>query len=75
MEEAKSQENAKLQAALQEMQLQFKETKETLKKEREAAIKVVEQIPVIKEIPVIDHEMMNRITAENEKLKVRVSEI
>lgn len=71
MEEAKSQENAKLQAALQDMQLQFKETKEMLKKEREAAKKAAEQIPVIQEVPVIDYEMMNKITAENEKLKVR----
>ncbi|KAK1307642.1 hypothetical protein QJS10_CPA09g01892 [Acorus calamus] len=35
MEEAKTQENAKLQSALQEMQLQFKEAKAALMKERE----------------------------------------
>ncbi|KAL3531162.1 hypothetical protein ACH5RR_010484 [Cinchona calisaya] len=75
MEEAKSQENVKLQAAIQEMQLQFKETKEMLKKDREAAQKAAEQIPVIQEVPVIDHEMMNKITAENEKLKALVSSL
>lgn len=75
MEEAKSQENAKLQAALQDMQLQFKETKEMLKKEREAAKKAAEQVPVIQEVPVIDHELMNKITAENEKLKALVSSL
>ena len=70
MEEAKSQENAKLQAALQDMQHKFNETKEMLKKERETAKKAAEQVPVIQEVPVIDHELMNKITAENEKLKV-----
>lgn len=71
MEEAKSQENAKLQSALKEMQLQFTETKERLMKEREAAKKEVEQVPVIKEVPVVDHELMDKLAAENEKLKVR----
>lgn len=71
MEEAKTQENAKLQSALQEMQLQFKETKETLMKEREASKKAAKQIPVIQEVPVVDHSLMDKITAENEKLKVK----
>lgn len=53
------------------MQLQFKETKDTLIKEREAAKKAAEQIPVIQEVPVIDHSLMDKITAENEKLKVK----
>lgn len=70
MEEAKTQENVKLQSALQELQVQFKEAKEMLLQEREAAKKAAEQIPIIQEVPVIDHEMMNKITAENEKLKV-----
>lgn len=39
-------------------------------KEREAAKSAAEQIPIIQEIPVIDHEMMDKLTAENEKLKV-----
>lgn len=70
IEEAKTQENAKLQSALQEMQLQFRETKELLFKEREAAKIAVEQAPVIHEVPVIDHEMINKLAAENEQLKV-----
>lgn len=71
LEEAKTQENAKLQSALQQMQLQFKETKETLMKECEAAKMAAEQIPVIQEVPVVDHSLMDKITAENEKLKVK----
>ena len=52
------------------MQLQLKETKEILKKEREAAEIAAEKAPIIQEVPVIDHELMNKITAENENLKV-----
>ncbi|KAF6152630.1 hypothetical protein GIB67_008067, partial [Kingdonia uniflora] len=44
-EEAKTQENAKLQSALEEMQLQFKETKAMLVKERETAKK--EKVPKV----------------------------
>ncbi|XP_020079685.1 myosin-6-like isoform X1 [Ananas comosus] len=73
MEEAKTQENAKLQTALQEMQQQFKETKELLVKEREAAKKAADILPVIKEVPVIDTEMMNKLKVENETLKTLVS--
>ncbi|XP_031110719.1 myosin-6-like [Ipomoea triloba] len=69
VEEAKTQENVKLQSALQDLQVQFKEAKEMLLQEREVAKKAAEQIPIIKEVPIIDHEMMNKITAENEKLK------
>ncbi|GFZ13480.1 myosin family protein with Dil domain-containing protein [Actinidia rufa] len=75
MEEAKTQENTKLQSALQDMQLQFKETKEMLKKERETVKKAAEQIPVIQEVPVIDHSLMDKINAENEKLKALVSSL
>ncbi|KAI3449846.1 hypothetical protein Pfo_006511 [Paulownia fortunei] len=75
LEEAKTQENTKLQTALQELQLQFKETKDMLLKEREAVKSAAEQIPVIQEIPVIDHEMMDKLTAENEKLKALVSSL
>ena len=71
LEEAKTQENAKLQSALQDMQLQFKETKELLMKERETVKKAVEKVPVIQEVPVVDHELTNRLASENEKLKVR----
>lgn len=70
MEEAKTKENAKLQSALQEVQFQFKEAKEILVKERETAKRAAEKIPIIQEVPVVDREMMNKLSAENENLKV-----
>lgn len=73
MEETKTQENAKLQAALQEMQQQFKETKSLLVKEREAAKKATEVVPIIKEVPVIDTALMDKLKDENDKLKVRLT--
>uniref|UniRef100_A0A0E0K6W0 Uncharacterized protein n=1 Tax=Oryza punctata TaxID=4537 RepID=A0A0E0K6W0_ORYPU len=75
LEEAKSQENAKLQATLQEVQQQYKETQEMLVKEREAAKKAAEVAPVIKEVPVIDTELMNKLRDENDKLKTLVSSL
>ncbi|KAJ0110865.1 hypothetical protein Patl1_01663 [Pistacia atlantica] len=75
MEEAKNQENAKLQSALQEMQLQFKETKAMLTKEIEVAKKEAEKVPVVQEIPVVDHTMLEKLTSENEKLKALVSSL
>jgi myosin-5 len=71
MEEAKTQENQKLQSTLQEMQFQFKETKAMLVKEREAAKRATEKVPVIQEVPVVDHVMLEKLSSENEKLKVR----
>ncbi|KAK2455194.1 myosin-6 [Trifolium repens] len=75
MEEAKKQENEKLQSALQEMQLQFKETKSLLQKEREAAKREAEKVPVIQEVPVVDHPLMEKLTSENEQLKTLVSSL
>ncbi|XP_057781954.1 myosin-6-like [Salvia miltiorrhiza] len=75
LEEAKTQENTKLQTALQELQLQFKETKDMLFKEREVSKRAAEQVPVIQEVPVIDHEMMDKLSAENENLKALVSSL
>ncbi|KAK1266822.1 hypothetical protein QJS04_geneDACA000156 [Acorus gramineus] len=75
VEEAKTQENAKLQSALQEMQLQFKEAKDTLMREREAAKRAFEEAPVIREVPVIDTALLNKLTSENEKLKALVSSL
>ncbi|XP_027367065.1 myosin-6-like [Abrus precatorius] len=75
MEEAKTQENEKLQSALQEMQLQFKETKLLLQKEREAAKREAERAPVIQEVPVVDHALLEKLTGENEKLKTLVSSL
>ena len=72
MEEAKTKENAKLQHALQEMEQQYSETKAMLLEEREASKKAAEVVPVIREIPVIDTAMMEKLTVENEKLKVRL---
>ncbi|XP_037491386.1 myosin-7 isoform X2 [Jatropha curcas] len=71
LEQAKTQETAKLQSALQEMQLEFDETKALLIKEREAAKKASEQAPIIQEVSVVDHELVNKLTAEIEMLKER----
>ncbi|XP_021893807.1 myosin-6-like [Carica papaya] len=66
MEEAKTQENAKLQSALQEMQLQFKETKAALMKEREEVKRAAEMAPVIQQVPVVDHALVEKLTGEND---------
>lgn len=52
------------------MQLQFTETKSLLIKEREAA-KIASAVPVIREVPVVDTETMQKLSAENMKLKVK----
>ncbi|XP_071738132.1 myosin-6-like [Rutidosis leptorrhynchoides] len=75
LEEAKTQENGKLQSALQEMEARFNETNELLVKEREAAAKAIEKVPLIQEVPVVDHELMNKLTSENEKLKALVDSL
>lgn len=75
MEEAKTQENEKLKSALQEMQVQFKETKVMFEKECEAARRAEEKVPIIQEVPVVDHVMMEKLTNENEKLKVMWPEV
>ncbi|KAE8668785.1 Myosin-8 [Hibiscus syriacus] len=75
VEEAKTQENAKLQSALQDLQLQFKETKELHAKERKAAKKAAEIVPIIQEVPVLDPVMLKKLTNENEKLKAMVSSL
>ncbi|XP_051120458.1 myosin-6-like [Andrographis paniculata] len=75
LEEAKTQENAKLQNDLQKLQLKFEETKDMLLKEKEAAKIAAEQVPVIHEIPVVDHELMDKLSSENEKLKALVTSL
>ncbi|XP_047179632.1 myosin-6-like [Vigna umbellata] len=75
MEEARAQENQRLQSALQEMQLQFKETKLLLEKEKEATKIAAERAPVIQEIPVVDHALLEKLSSENEKLKNMVSSL
>ncbi|KAF7828200.1 anaphase-promoting complex subunit 1 isoform X1 [Senna tora] len=72
MVEAKTQENKRLQSSLHEIQLQFKEAKALLEKEREAAKRAAEIVPSIKEVPVIDHALLEKLTSENEKLKTLV---
>jgi len=78
LEEAKGQETAQLQSALQEMHAQVKEANDLLAKEREAAKKAMEQEkPVIKETPVVvvDTAKLDILTKENEKLKVMVNSL
>ena len=75
LEQSKTQENEKLQSAFQEMQIQFKETKAMLEKEREAAKRAAEKVPIIQEVPVVDHAMLEKLNSENEKLKVRQSHV
>ncbi|KAL3001333.1 hypothetical protein AAZX31_09G260500 [Glycine max] len=77
IEEAKKQENEKLQLALQEMELQFQETKAALIQEREAAKKVDEQTPTTQEnsVNVVDSELINKLTTENEQLKELVNSL
>ncbi|XP_052874487.1 myosin-6-like [Gossypium arboreum] len=76
LEESKKQESARFESTLQKMQLEFEESKKKEKlliKEREAAKKIAEQVPAVQEIPVIDDELVNKLTAENEQLKALVS--
>lgn len=75
VEEAKSQENAKLQLALQEIESKFQETKTLLTKERESTKRVVEQVPVIQEVQVVDNAVVDKLTWENDKLKALVSSL
>ncbi|EFH45739.1 predicted protein [Arabidopsis lyrata subsp. lyrata] len=75
MEESKTQENAKLRSALEEMQLQFKETKALHLQEMEAAKRTAETVPVLQEVPVVDTELVEKLTSENEKLKSLVSSL
>ncbi|XP_010433173.1 PREDICTED: myosin-14-like isoform X2 [Camelina sativa] len=75
MEESKTQENAKLRSAFDDLQLQFKETKVKLLQELEAAKNTAEIVPVLQEVPVVDIELVEKLTSENEKLKSLVSSL
>ncbi|CDY31978.1 BnaA07g00170D [Brassica napus] len=75
VEESKTQENAKLQLALQEIQDQFKETKVSLLKEVEAAKKTAEMVTVVKEVPIVDTELVEKLKSENENLKSMVTSL
>ncbi|KAH9763212.1 Myosin-17 [Citrus sinensis] len=73
LEEEKAQEIAKLQDALQAMQLQVEEANFRILKEQEAARKAIEEAPpIVKETPVIVHdtEKIESLTAEVDSLKV-----
>ncbi|KAG0546528.1 hypothetical protein BDA96_01G002200 [Sorghum bicolor] len=72
LEEAKTQENKKLQLQLQELQLQLKDTKDLLKREHEAAKEASEKAAAVPEI-LADVAQVNELTAENEKLKSLVA--
>lgn len=69
MEEAKTQENRKLQQKLQELQLQSKETNDLLKREQEIAKEALEKAALVPEVQV-DTTLVDKLTAENENLKV-----
>ncbi|RDX60565.1 Myosin-12, partial [Mucuna pruriens] len=70
LEEAKGQEIAKLQNALQEMQAQLDEAHAAIIHEREAAKIAIEQAPpVIKEVPVVDDTKLELLTNKNEELE------
>ncbi|GJN07672.1 hypothetical protein PR202_ga25520 [Eleusine coracana subsp. coracana] len=74
MEEAKTQENKKLKQQLQELQLQSKETKDLLKKEREITKEALEKAALVPEVHV-DVTRVDELTAENEKLKTLVDSL
>uniref|UniRef100_A0A8R7P162 Myosin-J heavy chain n=1 Tax=Triticum urartu TaxID=4572 RepID=A0A8R7P162_TRIUA len=71
MEEAKTQENKKLQQQLQELQFQSKETKDILRREQENTKTALEKAALVPEIQ-IDTTHVDKLTAENENLKTLV---
>ncbi|CAM0956683.1 unnamed protein product [Alopecurus aequalis] len=71
MEEAKTQENKKLQQQLQELQFQSKETKDLLRREHEIAKAALDKAVSVPEIHV-DTTLVDELTAENAKLKTLV---
>ncbi|OIV92532.1 hypothetical protein TanjilG_02295 [Lupinus angustifolius] len=76
LEEAKGQEIAKLQNALQEMQNQLDEADAKIILEKEAAKIAIEQAPpVIKEVPVVDNTKLELLTNKNEELEIEVEEL
>ncbi|CAL4920245.1 unnamed protein product [Urochloa decumbens] len=72
MEEAKTQENKRLQLQLQELQLQLKDTKDLLKREHETAKEASEKVAAVPEV-LADTARVNELTSENEKLKILVA--
>lgn len=80
MEELKTQENAKLQSAIAEMQQKFNEINSSSTKDGECSIKIIE-VPVTQQVqpqpqhqqqpPLIDTAMMELLSSENHQLKVK----
>lgn len=71
IEEAKGQEIAKLQNALQDMETELHEARAAIIHEREAAKIAIEQAPpVIKEVPVVDNTKVEQLTIQNHELEV-----
>ncbi|KAL0464349.1 UNVERIFIED_CONTAM: Myosin-12 [Sesamum latifolium] len=76
IEEAKGQEIAKLQNALQDMQTQLHEAHAAIIHEREAAKIAIEQAPpVIKEVPVVDNTKVEQLTTQNQELQRNLSRV
>nr|CAB3498219.1 unnamed protein product [Digitaria exilis] len=74
LEEAKGQEIAKLQSALQEMQSKIEEANTAIAKEREAAKLAIEQAPPkIVEVPVVDTAKVEELTSKNKELEDELS--
>ncbi|GAB4827379.1 hypothetical protein Ancab_034265 [Ancistrocladus abbreviatus] len=70
-EETKTQMEIKFQETKAQMEIEFQETKAVLSQQLEAAKKAVEQCPVV---PIVDQELINKLTTENEQLKVLLTQ-
>ncbi|CAA0823245.1 Myosin-12 [Striga hermonthica] len=76
IEEAKGQEIAKLQNAIQNMQTQLQEAQAAIISEREAAKIAIEQAPpVIKKVPVVDNTKVEQLTNQNQKFEEVIVEL
>nr|GEV34581.1 myosin-6-like isoform X1 [Tanacetum cinerariifolium] len=73
LEDAKNKEHTKFQEVLKEMQEQSQEKEELIQKEREAAKKEIEQARADNDIS--SKEIVEKLTAENEKLKDLVTSL
>ncbi|KAL0414155.1 UNVERIFIED_CONTAM: Myosin-8 [Sesamum radiatum] len=75
IEEAKNYEAAKSQSALDEMQVQFRETKELLVKERESANKVAEQVLRAEGVADRVAEQVSRVEGAADRVAEQVSRV
>ncbi|KAG8483198.1 hypothetical protein CXB51_022205 [Gossypium anomalum] len=70
--------NTKLEKQVEELTWELKKMqreKELLMKEGGGTKNIAGQVPIIKEVPVIDNEFMVKLTAENEQLKALVTSL